>query len=397
MILAHGDTSSLTGPWYALEVSSEENIEKTMHRLAECLKPVFGDSPVQVFIPIGRRDLDVCALASADLIYIRGNDLKKMLRIRTAVTGIVGIVTTGDSNRAWDVIPIDDEYVQNLIRDAQEAFCGRSRGIRVGSFVRLVAGSLRDLCGHVEGIEAGWATVCVNLGIKRVWVKTPMLNLLNLSHVSKNRQVYFYGELVENMAHPGLVEKYTEVDRPEIDRTAPPDSRKERTATGMVRKLVGAGERQPMQIAWLVFEAIKADKIKAPKNLTIVQSIIKERLMKQVFCEEEGIQCWKDVVRKYGKEFRISPKRLALLEVVHDVPIAALPLSKPGKRRGPRVRKKLGIDKCNTCYHHRDEHKAGERYGGRCFGISDSVIHPWAEPGTSKPCTCLRFRERPKK
>ena len=55
---------------------------------------------------------------------------------------------TRNAGRANDVFTVDDSHVQELISNAEQEFDARSLGIEPGSFVRIVNGESKDLCGH---------------------------------------------------------------------------------------------------------------------------------------------------------------------------------------------------------------------------------------------------------
>ena len=74
---------------------------------------------------VKRRDVGVYDLASGPYVYVRSNDFKALLRMRT-VTGLVGLVTECDNNRASDAIEIDDDYVQGLIKADESEHAART-------------------------------------------------------------------------------------------------------------------------------------------------------------------------------------------------------------------------------------------------------------------------------
>ena len=178
---------------------------------------------------------------------------------------------------------------------------------------------------------------------------------------------------------------------------------RQRTVTALVKKLVLLeGVHNPLEIARAVLEALKKDEIKAPKNLFIIYGIIKDRLMKDYFLvKDPSVKTYRDVIHKYGKTYKFSANQIAKLDAEIRIPVntdsegKAEVVAVEKKPRGPKKRRKLPHDKCNTCYHTREEHKVTPKGGwGRCSGVSDHTIHSWVKPGTSQPCSCVRFKER---
>jgi len=194
---------------------------------------------------------------------------------------------------------------------------------------------------------------------------------------------------------------------------------RQRTVTALVKKLVLIeGMHSPLAIAKVVIENLRSGEIKAPKNLFIVYCIIKDRLMRDYFKKlDPNLKTYRDVIHKYGKEYKFSANQIAKIDPKLSIPILTQEICKDGrskearkgkdevaaaevrviekKTRGPKKRKKLATDKCNTCYHERQEHKVTSKGSwGRCTGVSNHKIHPWVAKHESGPCTCVRFKER---
>src|ERR1700683_1594130 len=160
MILEHGDTAQLqTLPWYMLELHSEKSPEPTIRRICRSVPTIFRDDPLEVFIPILNRGLDTFELATGPYLFVRSTNFKSLARLKTGVTGVVGLVTAGGSNHASRAIPVDDAYVQNLIAETEARFRSWSESIEVGSFVRILNGDTRDYCGTVEALDDTLAIV----------------------------------------------------------------------------------------------------------------------------------------------------------------------------------------------------------------------------------------------
>jgi len=85
MILQNGPVAELAGrSWCGLELSSERSVEPVLHRTLSSVHNIFGDSPVEIFVPICKRDLDEFELTTGVYIFVRG-DRKLILRLRKLV------------------------------------------------------------------------------------------------------------------------------------------------------------------------------------------------------------------------------------------------------------------------------------------------------------------------
>ncbi len=437
MVLEYGEISKLKGKdWFMCELRSDKTVEPTMKRLGREVGGIFRSEPLEVFIPVQTRDLDVFELGTVQYVFVRSTSFPALLRLKQ-ITGIVGLVTEGDCNRPSKAIPVEDSYVQSIIAQAEEEHRKRALGIEVGSFVRILSGECRDFCGFVEVLGDGQAMVRITLRTKYILQETPIRNLLNLSHVPENRRVYYYGpgigclfdELGEEEASKLIAEDLhldesmppVEVLEEQAKAEEPKRHSRQRTVTALVKKLVLIeGMHNPLAIAKVVIENLKSGEIKATRNLFIVYSIIKDRLMKDYFKKKDpALKTYRDVIHKYGKEFKFSATQIAKLDPEVKIPVLTQEVCTDGrskvarkgkdlkdaaahevrviekKTRGPKKRKKLATDKCNTCYHERQEHKVTSKGSwGRCNGISDHKIHSWVAKGYSGPCNCVRFKER---
>src|SRR5208283_1062620 len=181
MILEYGDVSRVQGlPWYLMELRSEKTIESTMRRVGKALHGIFRHDPIEIFIPVIKRDLDVFEMSTGPYVFVRSTSFPALLRLKS-VTGVVSLVTEGDTNRPNKAISVEDAFVQGLIKEAEEGHRRRAIGIEVGSFVRILNGETRDFCGEVEIIGDGKAVIRVTLRTKSILLETPVRNLLNLS------------------------------------------------------------------------------------------------------------------------------------------------------------------------------------------------------------------------
>ena len=367
VILEYGEVQKLGDThWYMAELSSEKTVETTVRRLAKSLATIFGNDPVEVFIPVFRRDLDVFEMKSAAYIFVRSPNLKALMRLKT-VTGIIAIVTDGETNRASRAIKVENSYVQSVIADTEQAFLSLSAGIEVGSFVRVLNTDARDLCGTVEAIGDGGAIVRIKMKTRNVLLQCPIRNLLNLSHVPADRRVYYYGPLVEELVtdHGAEGLAMLEDDLKAFEPTPVPESAapsdwkrnpRSNTVTGLVKRLINVEHvHEPMAICQRVVEALKAGDIKLPKNCFIIYCIVKDALMKNYFrLIDPAMMNYREVVKKYGKAYKFSPQMIAGIDPALGLPTlsnVAEPVPKGAKRRGrprlkpipePRPKKKRG-------------------------------------------------------
>jgi len=438
MILEYGDVSKVQGlPWYMLELRSEKTIESTMRRVGKALNGIFRHDPIEIFIPVIKRDLDVFEMSTGPYVFVRSNNFNALLRLKS-VTGVVSLVTEGDTNRPNKAIAVEDDYVQGLIKQAEEEHRKRVVGIEVGSFVRILNGETRDFCGEVEIIGDGKAVIRVTLRTKSILLETPVRNLLNLSHVPKEQRVYYYSPLVENLFRDNpetataMIEEDLHLDEsvpmPEHTEEPPVEEPKkhsrQRTVTALVKKLVLIeGLHTPMEVAKAVVKALHNKEIKAPKNLFIVYCIIKDRLRQDYFAKiDPSLSNYRDVIKKYGKDYKFSAQQIAKLDPDLDIPVNTTEICKDGRSREarqktkskiqpasevkklaakakpePKKKKKTPHDKCGECLHERKQHKLSPKGAWmRCTGISDHDIHPWVKAKGSGPCWCKRFKEKEK-
>src|SRR5271157_1251396 len=438
MVLEYGDISKLKGKnWYMCELRSDKTVEPTMKRLGREVGGIFRNDPLEVFIPIQRRDLDVFEMSTVQYVFVRSSSFPALLRLKQ-ITGICGLVTEGDCNRPSKAIAVEDSYVQSLISTAEDDHRQRAVGIEVGSFVRILSGECRDFCGFVEVLGDGLAMVRITLRTKYILQETPIRNLLNLSHVPDWQRVYYYGPMVDKLVeelgeeeakrliaedlHLDESMPTVEVLEEQAKAEEPKRHSRQRTVTALVKKLVLLeGKHGPLDIAKVVIQNLKTGEIKAPKNLFIVYCIIKDRLMRDYFKKQDpALKTYRDVIHKYGKDYKFSASQIAKIDPDLGIPVLTQEVCKDGrskearkgkdglkeiaaaevkavekKTRGPKKRKKLAADKCNTCYHERHEHKVTTKGSwGRCNGVSNHKIHPWVVKDESGPCTCVRFKER---
>ncbi len=357
MILHYGDISKLRGnPWWYIELRSDRTVENTLRRVGKAIPPIFRQEAVEFFIPVSKRDLDVFDLETSVYVFVRSTSFPCLLRLKS-VTGVVSLVTEGETNRPHKAIRVEDDYVQDLIKTVERHFYERAEGIRPGSFVRIIDGETRDYAGHVLLVADGKACVRVDLKTKSLLVETPVRNLLNLSHVPEAQRVFYYSPLVEHLADDiALVAedlKFADnvtFDKslPEIQMTesaAPKRFTRQRTVTALVKRLVGEGIIDPMRIATEVVVAIRKKDIKPPKNLLIAYCILKDTLMKSHFLKlNPKLRNYRDVIHQYGESYRFSPADIAAIDPNVGIPVTTLEPAKDGRSRAAREQKRILVE-----------------------------------------------------
>ena len=355
MIITHGDVSRLKDQnWFMIELRSEKTIEPTMRRIGNALPGIFREEPVEIFIPVFRRDLDVFEMKTQCYIFARSTSFQALLRLKS-VTGVVCLVTEGESNRPSKAIPVEDTYVQQIIREAEDEFRDSGKGIEVGSFVRILNGPTRDYCGVVEIVNDGQACVRVDLLTKVLLIETPIRNLLNLSNVPDDQRVFYYCDLVRALAKDGMIglvasdlklDESTPVIETNIEGDGIEEPRRhsrQRTVTALVKRLILIDkEIDPMKIAKAVVTSLKKKEIKAPKNLFIVYCIIKDNLLKQHFkLVDPKLANYREVIHKYGKAYKFSANDIAKIDPSLNIPVVTIEICKDGRSREARLKSKM--------------------------------------------------------
>jgi hypothetical protein len=362
MILHYGDLVRLQlCTWYMIELSSDKTAQSIMKRVGKKLPAIFGSEAVELFLPVQVRDLDQFEMRTGNYAFVRSTSFSSLLRLKT-VTGVVGLVTEGDSHHPNKAIPLEDSYVQQIIRDTEADFNARVSGIEVGSFVRLIDGETRDYCGVVSALENGYAVVNIDLKTKQLLVETPLRNLINLPDVAPAQRTFYYSplivELVQDLGEEGL--QLIEEDlffKPEEDiRDPAPAPRivaeeilqhsRQRTITALTKRLVFEGIYDPMDIGRALLANIRSRTIKAPKNLFIAYCVIKNSLMKYHFTKiDPDIKNYRDVINKYGKQYKFSAQKLADLDPALKIPISTLEVCTDGRSREARLKKRQDQEK----------------------------------------------------
>lgn len=345
MILTHLDTSKIqTTEWFMLELRSERTSEETIRRIGKELATVFPNDPAEVFIPIRERSLTTFTLLTDCYLFVRADDPVKVGKLRR-VTGVLGILAKDDSVRPAKFIRVPDDYVQGLITTCFEQHLQRSKGIKDGSWVRLIDGQMRDFCGYVIQILEGRATVRVAARTKLIVVETSIHNLSDLSDVPVGARVFYYSEPVDRfLAEEG--EEAAAALQPDrqfnaeemagflrqhaVEATAlhgprdaaHPAMSREQTPTRFLESLLDGGERDVHVLLAKTVAAIRSHHLKAPSTATVLWHVIRETIRRRLFGGNPSIKVYSDVVQTYGPAWALTPKQV--LAAIPELPLRLL-------------------------------------------------------------------------
>lgn len=181
MLILHGKVSTLKGPWAQVEATSDARLEEiTLHLIRWVTK---RDEPAQILFPVASRDIGGIELLYPNILIRTKSDLTGL----KSIMGVQGV--TMDNN--GHPLTLDNEYVGELIGQCEKASDSWSDDIEAGSFVRVLMGNERMLCGSVTKVKKGIAEVLVSLTVRNVRVRIPVKALLKLK-VRKNDRRYYY-------------------------------------------------------------------------------------------------------------------------------------------------------------------------------------------------------------
>jgi transcription antitermination factor NusG len=334
MILTYGVTTQFGSQhWYMVELRSEKTIESTLRRMGEAVPNIFREHAVEVFVPLHRRDLNVFELKTGNYVFVRSKSFPALLRLKS-ITGVVGLVTEGESNRPSKAMTVEHSYVAALIAEARDSFFSRATKVQEGSFVRILDGLTRDWCGTVVTIQEGIAAVRVSLKTKLLLVETPVRNLLDLNSIPESLRTFYYSAILDPLLPEGMAGMLDEDLRFEEEHVASLDGLdaqqstklgRQQTVTALVKKLIFSGITNPQIIAREVLHALKKGVLKKPKNLSIVHGVIKTRLIQDFFQPQDAtVQNYRDVLERFGDQYKLSIQDLVRLD-----PGTGLPANTP--------------------------------------------------------------------
>jgi hypothetical protein len=344
MILTNGPFTELAGKdWYTLEFGNDLTIEPVLHRLATALAGIFRDSPAELFVPLGNRDLGIYELKTGVYVFIRG-DLKLVKRLH-CVCGLAGLVSRQVKTISRFIVSTDAE-VQPMIAACAADIAARVAAIKLGSFVRILAGRNRDYCGTVMSMDDSCAVVSVELFTFTMMIETPLGNLLSLGDVPEDKRVFYFcpsvAALEENPPNDTSVTATFEQKEEEEVKTAVGTFNRAHTIVGIARRMVAAGQHKPRPIAEAVMAAIKAGELRRPKNLFIPAYMIKLTLFTKYFKPRfPEMKTYRAVIAKYGGEYRLTAETMVSIDPTTDIPLDTVEPAKDGRSREARRAKKL--------------------------------------------------------
>ncbi len=173
-----------------VELVSEARTEESVLHLAQWAGKALRGQAFQLLFPVRSRDLDGLRMLSPYL-FARSLDLD-ILKSVSSLYGVQGLVSDGSGRP----LEMSDDFVQGVIHESRGAADSWSKGIKKGSFVRVLMGREHMLCGTVRKIVAGVADVEVSMRLRSLRITIPVRALLNLDHVGINEREYFYAGVI---------------------------------------------------------------------------------------------------------------------------------------------------------------------------------------------------------
>lgn len=362
MLFQYGDVDRLVGkPWNIVELRSEGGCEGTIRRIGKELPGIFKNDPVEVFIPVGKRDLGKFEIKTETYIFLRSLDPKKVVQIRQ-VTGVVWCVCHGQGTSVDRLIYLEDLYIQDLIKQAEIEFDKRADDVDVHSFVRIIDGYARDYCGQVISIDEGVAHVWVKMETLELIVETPIKNLLVLHPEHDQARVFYYRDLLDEYydEYPneplqsealegrpkGQEDEIMPVVRTGVDKLLTPEVSivevkkrysKQHTATALAHRAVDEGVVDPHKLISLLIESINNNMTRPVKNVVILIGVTQAAITHALNKTNPEIKTYKDVITTYGSHYRLDPQTIGAM--IPWLPIKTDP--KDIKPRRPRKVKEI--------------------------------------------------------
>jgi hypothetical protein len=186
MLIWHGDTSKLSGPWFALELASDGAADSSREELVLGIArwAAKRNKPLQLVFPVCKREIDGVTLLSPYL-WIRGQHISGISEVASHRRAKVDFLRDVEGTP----VPIEDSFVQEVIRQCRAASDSWSAGLQVGNYARILYGSHRMLCGQVRRIVNDLADLDVSIRVRTLRVSVPISCLENLGQVPRE---YFY-------------------------------------------------------------------------------------------------------------------------------------------------------------------------------------------------------------
>jgi len=349
LILVYGDVSKLAGNnWFLLEIRSERTAENIIRRIGNAIPNLIrSNGACEVFLPIGNRDLNGYTLKTASYLFIRTTEKQDLVKFRS-ITGVLGLLCSGDQQRLDRALSVDDEYVQGLIQECETAFYEGPSHLKVGSFVRILDGLDRGFCGVIQNIDRDYAMVLVELKTRKLFIETPLHNLRDLSDVPQDQRVFYYapvvqayaeefGEEASIMLEKDLAFACPICDKDEGESFSLEEKKtkfgRQRTVTAIAKRLIYEGNRDVKDIVTTILAEIKSGNIKRPKSVFILYFVLKQLLIKELFHDDPDITTYKDVISKYGPNWELSPSSIKEMDTESLIPTKSAKSLKLKKRK----------------------------------------------------------------
>lgn len=107
--------------------------------------------------------------------------------------------------------------------------------------------------------------------------------------------------------------------------TREPDYYRSERVTALVQRLLLSGVTDLTLIVRSILHEIRTQQIKKPKSLLILYTTLKTAVLDTLFAHDPRIKTYKDVVRIYGRAWRITPKQIMNLDAEHLIPFRTPP------------------------------------------------------------------------
>jgi transcription antitermination factor NusG len=334
MILTYGDVALLDEtPWYALELRSNKTAEETIKRIGKAMPSIFKNDPAEVFVPIQNRDLDKFELMTECYIFARSVDVNRVSKLRQ-ILGVVQIASKNDVQRPSHYLKMPNDYVQELIKQCEDAHYQRPMNVSVGSFVRIIDGHTRDFCGTVLSMNSESCCIRLTLKTKEIVVETPICNVVDLSFIPEHLRVFYYSDAIQETVKDLDADEAIEllaVDRvcnlddafrapsPAVTSAPAPVKKAEGTktprsrvftVTAFVTRQIFGGCKDVHELVNRTTAALNAKQLRPPKNLTILWHAIKTAVLAEIFKDDAKIKTYQDVLDEYGDDWKVSMKTL---------------------------------------------------------------------------------------
>lgn len=332
MLFQYGDVSQLQGKnWNIVELRSEGGCEGTIRRIGKELPSIFKGDPVEVFIPVGKRDLGTFEIKTETYIFIRSINPKKIIQVRQ-VTGVVWCVCQGQGTSVDRLIYLEDKYIQELIKQAEEEFNKRSDDVIIDSFVRIIDGHARDYCGTVISLDGDTAHVLIRMKTLEILIETPVKNLLLVNPKTDKAKVFYYRDLLdeyyeeypdephqseelEGRSPEGREEEDMPVVRTSDEKTGPGEAKKryskQHTATALIHRAIAQGVIEPSALVDMLIDSMRTGATRPVKNVVILIGVVQTAVTNELKTKNSNIRTYKDVLNFYGDTYRLDPQVVA--------------------------------------------------------------------------------------